>query len=208
MTDTSAADRLAIRDIVEGWVVWRDSGQWERLATCWHDDAVMSATWQQSSATDFIAASRAAWDRGVDVTHFLGGMAIELVAHRAVAQTKMTIAQRASVHDIPVDVVCTGRFYDFFERRAGDWRIVLRQPIYERDRMDAVVPGLTPVLDQTVLDRFPAGYRHLAYLQTAMGLTVKTDMPGRTGPEVARLYRIGAAWLAGAVGHPARALFG
>ncbi len=29
-------DRLAIRDLVENWVVWRDAGDWERFATVWH----------------------------------------------------------------------------------------------------------------------------------------------------------------------------
>ena len=120
----------------------------------------------------------------------------------------MTISQRAPLHDILVDVVCAGRFYDFFERRAGKWGIVWRQPIYERDRMDAVFPGAVPMLDPAVLDRFPASYRRLAYLQTAMGRTVKTDMPGRTGPEVADLYRRGAAWLGRAPGHPAQFVFG
>lgn len=208
MTDQTAADRTAIRDLVEGWVVWRDSGQWDRLATCWHDDAVMSATWQQASAIDFMAASRAAWDRGVDVEHFLGGMTIDLVGDRAVVQSKMTIGQRSMVHDTLVDVVCEGRFYDLFERRAGRWAIVWRQPIYERDRMDAVAPGAALVLDPAILDRFPVGYRHLAYLQSAMGMTVKTDMPGRLGPEVEELYRRGAAWLAGVQGHPAANSYG
>ncbi len=208
MTSTIAADRAVIRDLVEGWVVWRDSGQWDRLATCWHDDAVMSATWQQASAADFIMASRAAWDRGVDVEHFLGGMTIDLAGDRAIVQTKMTIGQRSLVHGVLVDVVCEGRFYDFVERRAGTWGIVWRQPIYERDRMDAVTPGAALVLDSAVLDRFPVGYRHLAYLQTEMGLTVKTNMPGRTGPDVDELYRRGAAWSAGAAGHPAATEYG
>ena len=52
----------------------------------------------------------------------------------------MTISQRAKVDEHMVDVVCTGRFYDFFEKRDGQWAIVLRQPIYEKDRMDAIDP--------------------------------------------------------------------
>jgi hypothetical protein len=48
-----------------------------------------------------------------------------------------------------------------------------------------------------VLDRFPVGYRHLAYLQAALGYDVKTDMPGLDGPEVEALYRDGATWLSG-----------
>jgi hypothetical protein len=73
----------------------------------------------------------------------------------------------------------------------------LRQPIYEKDRMDPVDPALPVRLDQTVLARFPEGYRHLAYLQTQIGYEVKRDMPGLTGPEVEALYARGRAWLAG-----------
>ena len=66
---------------------------------------------------------------------------------RAVAQTKMTIAQRAQVDGITADVTCTGRFYDFLEKRAGAWGIVRRQPIYEKDRLDPVDPGARLTLD-------------------------------------------------------------
>ncbi len=65
-----------------------------------------------------------------------------------------------------VDVVCTGRFYDFFEKRGGKWGIVRRQPIYEKDRMDPVDPSAQLKLDPELLGSFPEGYRHLAYLQT------------------------------------------
>ena len=56
----------------------------------------------------------------------------------------MTINQRAEVDGVLVDVVCTGRFYDFLEKREGRWGIVRRQPIYEKDRMDPVDPGGPP----------------------------------------------------------------
>ncbi len=42
-----------------------------------------------------------------------------------------------------------------------------------------------------------AVYRHLAYLQTKIGFTVKREMPMLKGPAVDRLYARGAAWLAG-----------
>ena len=110
----------------------------------------------------------------------------------------MTISQRALVDEVECDVVCTGRFYDFLERRDGRWGIVLRQPIYEKDRCDPVDPAARLTLDQERLSRFPVGYRHLAYLQTGIGYDVKPDMPGLTGPEVEALYARGSAWLAGA----------
>jgi len=82
-------------------------------------------------------------------------------------------------------------------KRAGRWGVVLRQPIYEKDRLDPVDPAASLHLDQALLHSFPEGYRHLAYLQTGLGFKVKPDMPGLKGPEVAALYARGAAWLRG-----------
>ena len=155
------------------------------------------ATWFQGSAERFIEVSREGWDKGVSILHFLGGSSIDVAGPRAIAQTKMTISQRATVDDVVCDVVCTGRFYDFFERRGEVWRIVLRQPIYEKDRLDPVDPSATLKLDRALLGQFPEGYRHLAYAQTRIGYTVKRDMPTLKGAEVTRLYAAGTAWLAG-----------
>src|SRR5262249_3182675 len=137
--------------------------------TVWHDDGLMKATWKQGSADDFIAASIEGWNRGVSILHFLGGTSIDLAMPRAVAQTKMTISQRGEVEGVLCDVVCTGRFYDFLEQRKGRWGLVLRQPIYEKDRIDPVDPSARPQLDAELLSRFPVGYRHLAYLQSKIG---------------------------------------
>jgi len=194
---SEALERQAIRELIENWALWRDAGDWERFRTVWHSDGRMMATWFQGSAERFIGVSREGFKKGVSILHFLGGSSIDIAGNRAVSQTKMTISQRAHVHDVLVDVVCTGRFYDFFEKREGRWGLVLRQPIYEKDRMDPVDPSARLTLDAAVLARFPEGYRHLAYLQSAIGFTVKQDMPGLRGAEVEALYARGAAWLAG-----------
>jgi hypothetical protein len=190
-------DRLLIRELVENWALWRDAGDWERFATVWHDDGFMMATWFQGPAPDFIRVSREGFERGVSILHFLGGFTADVAGERAIAQTKMTISQRAELDGVAVDVVCTGRFYDFLERRDGRWGIVLRQPIYEKDRLDPIDPSAKLKLDDELLSQFPDGYRHLAYVQTAAGFDVKRDMPGLIGPEVELLYRRGAAWLDG-----------
>jgi len=192
-----SADARIIRQLIEDWVLFRDAGLWERFRTVWHDDGRMMATWFQGLADDFIAANRKGWENGVSILHFLGGSTIDVRGDRAIAQTKMTISQRASVHEVVCDVVCTGRFYDFFERRAGRWGLVLRQPIYEKDRLDPLDPSATVALDRDRLAAFPEGYRHLAYLQTGIGYPVKEDMPGLRGPAVEALYARGADWLNG-----------
>ncbi len=179
-------------------MVWRDAGDWERFRTVWHDDGVHDG--------DVVPGTRRRVHPGqpgrlrarrFSILHFLGGHSVDLAGDRAISQTKMTISQRAEVHGVRVDVVCTGRFYDFIERRQGRWGVVLRQPIYEKDRMDPVDPSARLALDATLLAQFPEGYRHLAYLQTGIGYPVKRDMPGLKGPEVEALYARGARWLAG-----------
>ena len=95
----------------------------------------------------------------------------------------MTISQRAEVEGVVCDVVCTGRFYDFLEKRkgAGAWCCAaspMRRTASIRSSRRAKL-----VLDRKLLAQFPEGYRHLAYLQSKIGYTVKTRhaRPRRAG---------------------------
>jgi len=193
--EQATIERLTIRETIENWAVWRDAADWERFATLWHPDGRMMATWFQGSGREFIEVTKAGWANGVSILHFLGGTSIEVNGSRAVAQTKMTISQRGEVEGTLCDVVCTGRFYDFFEKVDDRWLLLLRQPIYEKDRLDPVRPDARPVLDAALLAEFPAGYRHLAYMQTRIGYKVKRDMPTLTGTEVEALYARGRRYL-------------
>jgi SnoaL-like domain len=191
------ADKLTIRELVENWAIWRDARLWDQFRTVWHADGRMMATWFQGGFEEFIKANQEGWARGVRILHFLGGSAIEIADGRAIAQTKMTISQRAPVDGVICDVVCTGRFYDFFEKRNGRWGLVLRRLVYEKDRLDPVNPSAKLALDQDLLKQFPEGYRHLAYLQTKIGYKVKTDMAGLEGSDLDALYAQGARWMKG-----------
>jgi hypothetical protein len=196
MADT-LHDELLIRRLIERWAVWRDAGDWERFATVWHPEGVMMATWFQGPFAEFIRVTKEGWAKGVSILHFLGGSAIEVAGDRAVAQTKMTISQRGMVEGVPCDVVCTGRFYDFVTKHQGEWKLLHRQPIYEKDRIDPIDPAAVPKIDAAALAAFPEGYRHLAYIQTRIGYKVKLDMPMLKGPAVEELVRRGTRWLAG-----------
>jgi hypothetical protein len=197
MNDETRQDRLAIRDVVESWVIARDCADWEWFREQWHDDGYMMATWFQGPKEDFIKVSQEGFAAGVSILHFTGASQATVNGTRAISQTRMTIMQRGLVHGVLSDVACTGRFYDFFDKRDGRWAIVLRQPIYEKDRLDPVTPGERIEFDTDLLNRYPEGYRYLAYLQVQAGYPVKANMPGLRGPEVEALYARGAAWLAG-----------
>jgi hypothetical protein len=199
--DAAMRDELEIRQMVERWAVWRDAGDWERFATVWHPDGVMMATWFQGPFREFIRVTQEGWAKGVSILHFLGGSAVEVAGDRAIAQTKMTISQRGMVEGasglVLCDVVCTGRFYDFVTRHEGQWKLLHRQPIYEKDRIDPVDSVAVLQLDQQALAAFPEGYRHLAYIQTRIGYKVKMDMPMLKGEGVQALYGRGRRWLQG-----------
>ena len=194
----SAADSETIRGLVQDWVIWRDAGEWDRFATVWHDDGRMHATWFRASATEFIAGCKRGFEAGVIGLHMLGGTSVDVNGVRAVAQSKMQIVQRGVLDGIEVDVTCLGRFVDALEKRDGRWGIVLRQVIYELDRMVPVDASQTLRLDRDVLNSFPPGYKHLAYLQTKLGFEVYNNLPGTRGPEVEALKERMKRWRDGA----------
>src|SRR4051812_16040095 len=110
---TTLLDRLTSRhpaDDTAALAVARVRG---RFCEVWHEDGRMMATWFQGSRDEFIKVSEEGYQKGVRILHFLGGSTIDLSGSRAIAQTKMTISQRAKVDGVLCDVVCTGRFYDF-----------------------------------------------------------------------------------------------
>ena len=134
-------DKLAIRELIENWAVWRDSFQWDRFRTVWHPEGRMWATWFQGTYEEFIAANlRRLQAKGVRIYHFLGGSSIDIKGKRAIAQTKMSISQRAKVEGVECDVLCIGRFYDFLEKRKGQWGLVWRRLTYEKDQIVPVDP--------------------------------------------------------------------
>ena len=197
MKDNQIIERLEIRELIEKWVVYRDAADWDKFRTVWADNGRMMATWFQGSAEDFIKVSIEGFKRGIYILHFLGGSEIQIQGTRAIAQTKMTISQRGDVHGVECDIVCTGRFYDLIELTGSGWRVVLRQPIYERDRMTPLMPGKVFDLNPEIIKLYPDGYRHLAYFQHSLGYQVKRDMPGLIGSRLESLLKNGRNWLNG-----------
>jgi hypothetical protein len=193
----TTSDEEAIRAVVQRWAVARDAGLWGALLDTWHPDGRMHTTWCKATAAEFVEAVRGAFESGLVVHHYLGGTMVEVSGDRAIAQSKTTIANRVTLDGVECDLLCWGRFYDFFERRDGRWAIVLRLPIYEKDRVDVVMPGATLDVDQELLASFPSGCRWLLYAQHKAGLPIITEQAGVTGELVERIYAAGAIWLAG-----------
>jgi len=206
--DTSAAlrtllDRAAITQVVQGWGLARDTGRWELLRSFHTHDATVQTTWFVGSATEFVERSRQAFDAGAKVQHFIGAATIELRGDRAVAETRMVLQVRAAVHGVSVDVTCHGLFHDLFVRNAEGWRIQQRVPVYEKDRLDTLVPNQALQLDVANLAALPEGCSHLTYVQSQGGAQITPDLPVPGSAALERLYAQGRAWLSGTEPGPA-----
>ena len=159
----------------------------------------MTATWFQGPAEEFIEVSRVGFDKGVSILHFLGGSSVDVAGERADRADQDDDQPARARSTACWSMWCAPGGSTISSRSAsGSWGIVRRQPIYEKDRIDPVDPAAKLALDPELLGRFPEGYRHLAYLQTKNGFTIKLDLPGLKGSVVQALYAHGRAWLVGA----------
>lgn len=190
-------DKQDIAEVVQNWALWRDGGNWAKLRTAFHRDGVMTATWFTGTADVFIGHCKAAWEKGSRSGHFIGGTVARLNGAKAIAESRLILHTRGPADGVEVDVTCYGRFYDRFVKEAGVWSILRRNVVYEKDRMDPVRPGTAPQLDDTLLKRFPEGYRHIAYVQSKAGLTVNPDLPTPRSAALEKLVAEADAWLAG-----------
>jgi hypothetical protein len=190
------ADELAILRLVNRWIVYRDNGDWERLRAIWHEDGTMTAGWQMGPADGFIAASKERWDDGrMKVAHELGAIEVEVLGDRAISQNKITITVRAELDGSVCDVTCMGRHFDRWEKRDGLWGLLGRQTIYDRDRLDTVVPGEVPKLDLDLLHSFGEPFRHIAYVFIKVGYAITPAHPAFRTPEGDALVSEWRAWL-------------
>jgi SnoaL-like domain len=197
-TDEKILDRLAIRELVENWSIYRDNREWERFLTVWHDDGVMMTTWGgKATPQQFVEAATNGFAKGDRMLHIVGGVTSLVEGDRGFAMSKLRIQQRGPVEGVICDVVCIGVNYDFMERRDGRWGLVLRQPVYERDFIDPVDPNEEVELNPEIMERRPDGYQRLAYLQEGLGYTIKPDMPTEVGAEREALNAEREAWLQG-----------
>ena len=189
-------DVMRIRDQIERWAVYRDAMLWDKFRTVWHPDGVMTATWTEGPYEDFIRITEEGVRHGLNISHILGGSAIEVNGSRAVAMTKFIILQRAVIDDVLCDVTCYARHYDLWEKREEKWGLVYRGTITEKDRIDPVNNNETVSPEQSILEQFPIEYRFLAYLQTKIGYNVDKDCPRQSGGKsLDALYQKGDRWL-------------
>lgn len=190
------SDQSDIVEVIQTWGFWRDQGQWEKLATTFHPEGTIHVTWFKGKFTDFIATSKEMRKTRRGSKHEIGGSRIELRGHRALAETNVRIMGRRELHGVECDSTAWSRFYDFFEKR-DRWAICRRVAVYEKDRIDPVVPGASIPFDAARLAAMPKPYRFLGYSLALGGFAVSDDLPTDDSAALEQLLRDGEIWLKG-----------
>jgi hypothetical protein len=133
--------------------------------------------------------------------HWLGNMRTDIAGTRAVLETDVMILIREYIDGSLFDYTSYARFYDLFEKRDGTWRIREWSCIYDKDRLDPVVPSwdessaYAPVL----LEGPDSGFAFMKLRQGKRGRTIPDTVVIRDSEAERNLRRRGRDWLAGAM---------
>ncbi|KAH8673719.1 hypothetical protein BX600DRAFT_433334 [Xylariales sp. PMI_506] len=207
-------NRFAVSELCKGWPVYRDASEWKNYRDLFTKDAFVWTTWSKGrSIDDFIDISKKGKDKGDFIMHRECGTLVEYSAanNRAVGKMKATITQRFKVQPTETttgtlagaeyDVDCDCRFIFFCLKGAYDttsWKAKYVKLFYEKDKVIPVDGNRAPVFAQSLLDKFPDGYKYLGAAQSTLGYSVTGDLPtARNHQSWFTMYKKMEDWLAG-----------
>jgi hypothetical protein len=196
----TAADQHACAEVILAWGLYRDQGRWPDLLATFHPDGEIAVSWFRGRFPDFVARCRQSFDAGNRSKHLLWPPVVRVNGERAVAETNVGIVVRQDIEGVRCELNSSARFLDRLERRAGAWKIRERVTIYERDRLDPVVPSeaFDRLMQNAKLDIYPEAYRYMAFRLAAAGRSLALPLFEDGTPETRALLGQFAAWLDGA----------
>jgi len=201
VTAENINDRIAITTLINAWGNFRDRGKWQDLKNTFWPDGKISLSWFDGPFEAFVGASKKIAEGGNSMTHLLQTPYVVIKGERAIAETNATLKVRAPLKFYEVDITSQIRFYDFLEKRNGEWKISKRVGIYENDRMDPVSPSSLFYLNsffvdaRSKLNKTPPSSKYLAYLLSKKGLKLKENIVEDKTAEMEALYQEGRAWI-------------
>lgn len=110
------------------------------MISCYHPDAIDRHGSYEGSPVGF-----ADWvlerhtGKIEQCMHFLGQINLEIDGDTAVTETHAIVFYRQKKDGVDYDMTSPGRYLDRFECRNGEWKIIERVTLHEKDRLDPVV---------------------------------------------------------------------
>lgn len=194
-------DKFACADVVQSWGLFRDQGRWSDLLGTFWPEGIIAVSWFRGPFSGFVESCRGRDPaRTGRSKHLLAPSVVWVNGARAIAETSATILVRQVMGGVLVDLTSNARFLDRLEQRDGAWKIIERNAIYERDRLDPVEPSAAFDEMMRVGDaaRFAAPYRYMAFRLAAAGGSLSMPVHHDDLPETKELQARCQAWLGAA----------
>ncbi len=194
-------DEYAVRRVRQVWAMARDNGEWDTFRACFHPDATVRVLWYSGPVGPFIEQtieSAAKRKPGEKINrHWLGNYRVWLNGSRALLETDTMVMNRDRFKGHLFDYTIYLRLYDQLERRDGEWRILRMDAIYDKDRLDPVLPGsLPPDFFDGVATSGPDSVMSLTrWRLAARGSQLPSDLPIGGMESERKLRAQNEAWL-------------
>lgn len=201
MSAVTMEDEHQIASLLFRWGHARDSGDWDTLAECFHDNATIHISWISASAKEFVERSRTMIEgRGSSTRtkHLISGPWIQVKGNRAFSRCHANLYIRTEIDGHEFDLQSWIRFFDLLEKRTDSWRIVKRTGVYEKDRMEPVDPRGLPkdfFADLDDLPGFPTSVKFLCYWLKRIGRPPSTNIVSAFSDEERLLREEGDMWI-------------
>ena len=199
--DSSVAqDRSDIAQVILRWGYFRDHGMWDALRDTFHPDGKIRVTWYVGLFDGFVEASKEMAEGGAKSAHVMKPSIVDVAGDRAVAITPALITGRAkAAAGLEVDLVTNASFFDFFEKKDGEWRISSRICVYQSDRMDSVGPSIRFRILYALmgLGKHNPAFKHLAAALDRQGFPIQEGQVIDHTDQSRALYASAQDWLQG-----------
>ena len=201
MNTQQMLDEYEVRSVRQRWAFARDHGEWETMRACFHPDATVRVLWYAGPVAGFLERTIANFEArapGESSKHWFGNQRVWVKGDRALLESDAMVLGRHEHDGIFFDFTLYIRLYDRIERRAGTWRILKMDAIYDRDRLDPVLAGTVPAgfFDGVDLKAPGAAVALMRWRLAKRGGKIPDDLPlGGTDSE-RKLRAENEAWLA------------
>lgn len=169
-----AVDHVEIDGLVRRERHSRDASDWVKLTDCYLADAKIRTTWFAGTPAEFVAHASDLVRKGGGRAskHVLLPTRIRVHGDRAVVESHGEIHNRDWLGGIEIDTIQYVQFVSKVVRTAQGWRLASFEGIYERDTIQAVIPGAVIPIEATDLSAYRDPYKFLAYRLGIKGLNV------------------------------------
>jgi SnoaL-like domain len=197
----AVADKIAIAELIQLERLWRDTGEWDAVAACYVEDAIIRTSWFNGSPGEFAVQSKAMASGGRHGKHPLTIINVLIEDQRALVESRSVIQNRLPVDGVMVDMEQFVRFVSRVRRTVKGWRLVSFEGIYEKGTIRSVDPHQEVPIDwkdveAAVPDR-PAYQLH-AWGMQLRGYSIPDDLLGDDRPEKRNaFYAAEIGWLRG-----------